>query len=128
MPASISASVIALMLAGSSPPSAWSTCTKMSICERGYNCVWMHASKICLIASDDSIFLRSPVRCGLRSEVANAACVNSQCTTARGCVLLAALPEPVPTVATPPAAAAAPVILSSRGPYTTATTLVLPCS
>ncbi|KAI9917443.1 hypothetical protein PsorP6_012358 [Peronosclerospora sorghi] len=61
-------------------------------------------------------FFRSPLRRGLRSDVANSASVNSQFRKGMRLNIDRALPDPVPTEATPLLAEPAAAESSSRGP------------
>lgn len=108
-PASISASVPALIAAANAPPSDCSTWIDMSMADRGYCFRSTTASYACLKAVDASTFLRSPGRRFFRSDVENAATEKSTLITASSCSL-------------------SPLLRGSRGPCTTARTFVFPCS
>ena len=117
MPASMSARVVALMHAARTPPSAWfgfgfglatwSSVMLTSICVRGYSCVCTTGSKTLRTdeASSESAvllgFLCWPPEKGRAEYV--------QCSTARSCCALRCE-------------------LTSCGPVTVTSTLVLPCS
>lgn len=82
-PALMRANVAALMHGHMPSPSAWMTCTKMSIWDRGYRCVCTASSNVCFTANAISNDRRSPARRFRRSDVLNGARLYSQLITAR---------------------------------------------